>query len=155
MNFRLVKYWSTWCLIKPNVYSQNIYQTFIGHFIFILFSSQLPGEHTARLCLLAHRTEQSTVPSLPSPVPLFTSLVWRGYRMTYVRLAQGPTLTDLADHWVDALTNSATAAYRREGYPGCSMSSNCSLYHSYFCHYADAENHTKQQEAITTFTELA
>ena len=49
-----------------------------------------PLEHTAWLFLLAHRTDQSTVPSLPSLVPLFISLVCKGSRMTYAGLAQGP-----------------------------------------------------------------
>ena len=40
-----------------------------------IIPSELPGEHTAWLCLLADRPDQSTVPLLPLLVPLFTSLV--------------------------------------------------------------------------------
>ena len=90
-----------------------------------LIQSQLPGEHTAWLCLLVHRTDQSTMPSLHSPVPLLTSLVWRDCGMTYVRLAQGPHYDRFSwdskprpsDHLVDTIINSTTVTHRRKGYP--------------------------------------
>ena len=67
---------------------------------YIYIPSQLPGEHTAWLCLQCHHCS----------VPLFTSLVWSGCRMTYVGLAQYDRLSwDLnpwpSDHRMRMVTN--------------------------------------------------
>ena len=79
--------------------------------------SQHHGKHTTRPCLLAQRTHQFTVPSLPSLVPLFSSLVWkRLWDDIYVRLAQDPHYDRHSwnsnpwpsDHWIDTVSNSAT-----------------------------------------------
>ena len=112
---------ATGSCLSSNFHKFNRLYTFTPRSVGLctLIPSQLPRQHTAWLCLLVHRTDQFTVPSLPSLGPLFTSLVWRGCGMTYVRLAQGSHYDRLSwdsnpwpsDHWIDTLTNSATVAH--------------------------------------------
>ena len=75
-------------LLKPcNFHGFNGLYTFTPSHWAFAHLYHLNSLGSIQLCLLGYSANQSTV---PSPVSLFTSLIWRGCGITYVRLAEGP-----------------------------------------------------------------